>query len=477
MQLKSYFSGTVEAAMELARKELGEDALLVNARPATPETRYLGAYEVVFGLVPRAGATFAEAAPVPAKAMAAAAGRGSYGLPSHTQSTPVAQSPAAANPQVRAAEAQAVKLPQAAPNIETSSKAIQKEAVAAGNYPTQSNKSKPSTTKDKINDAADDQFRNNIQQLRLQIGQLTATVRPSREATQHVDARKVDLQATPEEESSPPSATPQTERAHRKTRQKAEPVIRTQRHVTSESFVATDPSLGRPSATSAVVALIGPPGAGKTTTLVKLAVRYGLALRRSVHILTTDTHRIAAADQLRSLAAILGVGCEVVETTQALEQALERNLGKGLILIDTPGLAARDLDQSAELMEMLSSRSEIDTHLVLPASMKFADMLRIAKQYAGFQPGKLLFTRMDETTHYGALVRAAASLALPVSFLTNGQEIPDDLEEASAARLTSSDNLAIIEAAEPPSRSDAPAAAPFAAGLGSRTRSGIGATA
>src|SRR5438034_11387009 len=95
--------------------------------------------------------------------------------------------------------------------------------------------------------------------------------------------------------------------------------------------------------------LVGPPGVGKTTTLVKLAARYGLAANKRAQIISTDVYRIAAADQLRALAAILGIGCDVVETPLALAQALAEHQSKDLILIDTPGLARGEMQDGADL--------------------------------------------------------------------------------------------------------------------------------
>jgi flagellar biosynthesis protein FlhF len=184
-----------------------------------------------------------------------------------------------------------------------------------------------------------------------------------------------------------------------------------------------------------IVALVGPPGVGKTTTLVKLAARYGLASRRPAHILTADVFRIAAAEQLQSLAAILGIGCNVVDTPVALAQALEEHRSKDFIFIDTPGLGRNEMEDGADLAHLIASHPEIDTHLVLSASMKPADMARVIDRYEMFQPKKLLFTRIDETERFGAIVSEASRRSLPVSFLTTGQQIPDDLEPATKERL------------------------------------------
>lgn len=218
-----------------------------------------------------------------------------------------------------------------------------------------------------------------------------------------------------------------------------------------ESRFSVETGLGRGEARPRIVALVGPPGAGKTTTLVKLAVNYGLAARRPVVLLSMDTYRVAAAEQLRAYAAILGVGFQLLETVTALSQSIEENRGKELIFIDTPGLAAGETEPSPGLARFLATRGDIDTHLVLSCSTKSADLTRMVDGFEIFGPRRLLFTRLDETGSFGPILNEAARTGKALSFFSTGQRIPEDLETASRARVTE----LILSARPSPARSAA----------------------
>jgi flagellar biosynthesis protein FlhF len=204
-----------------------------------------------------------------------------------------------------------------------------------------------------------------------------------------------------------------------------------------ESRFTVQPSLAKTESGSRITALVGPPGAGKTTTLVKLAVNYGLACRRPVLLISMDNFRIAASDQLRSYAGILGVGIHVLDTVSALAQTIEENRSKDLILIDTPGLGFAELSESSALARFLSTRADISTQLALAASVKPADLARMVDGYQAFKPQRLIFTKVDETASFGPILNEAVRTGLPLSFFATGQRVPEDLEEVTAARLTS----------------------------------------
>jgi len=190
--------------------------------------------------------------------------------------------------------------------------------------------------------------------------------------------------------------------------------------------------------TGQVIVFIGPAGAGKTTTLIKLAIREGLANRLSLRILSVDPYRVAAHEKLRSFAGIIGVGFTAVNSIQEFAGVVEESRIKSVVLVDTPGYSPSEIAQVKELTGCLERISNKQAHLVLPASMKRESIARSIRDFAALQPDYLLFTKLDETDSQGAILSTALEADKPLSFFANGQNIPEDLEPASASALLAS---------------------------------------
>jgi flagellar biosynthesis protein FlhF len=186
---------------------------------------------------------------------------------------------------------------------------------------------------------------------------------------------------------------------------------------------------------SRTLAFIGPAGRGKTTSLIKIAVRFGLAQRVPVRIYGAGAHGVGCQEQLARYATILGVPFQACESLDSLSLALNGEAWKGLALIDTPGLSLGDMEGISELARFFSRRPEIEKHLVLRSDARSADMLHVVSRLSSLDPARLLFTGVEEALSTGAMVETLIRSRIPAMFAGTGQEIPDDIEEVNAAGL------------------------------------------
>ncbi len=180
-----------------------------------------------------------------------------------------------------------------------------------------------------------------------------------------------------------------------------------------------------------VVALVGPTGVGKTTTVAKLAARYSLQEGRRVGLITVDTFRIAAVEQLKTYARITGVPIRVATDAGGFRAAVEDLGDRELILVDTAGQSPRDEESLAELLALFPPEAAPEVHLVLSVTTRSKDLERILRHYERARASRLLLTKLDETECHGPLLGLPLASRLPLSYLTTGQNVPDDIEEAS----------------------------------------------
>lgn len=184
-----------------------------------------------------------------------------------------------------------------------------------------------------------------------------------------------------------------------------------------------------------IVALVGTTGVGKTTTLAKIAAKFVLERGTEVALITADTYRISAVEQLKTYSDIIGLPLEIVYSPTELKSAIRKFRSKGLILIDTAGRNQHNDFQIQELVDLLAVDSAIEKHLVLSATTKERDAVDVMDRFAPVKPDRLLFTKTDETESIGTVVNLISSRRTRVSYFTNGQSVPDDIEAAGADML------------------------------------------
>jgi flagellar biosynthesis protein FlhF len=362
MQTKTYFASSVPMALELARKELGEDALLVTSRPSPPATRALGRLEVTFAWDPK-----------PEPAAAAPSGNVPFG---------------------------AVPF------------GMQRALHASANRP------QPSEL---------DEIREQISELRLAVsrpgGDLAALPQPP-EHRDYLSTRLIDGGLAPD------TAREISLAAARRPGDRHGAMLQ---ELAGRLPCAPFPELK--AGESKTLAFVGPPGRGKSTTLVKVAARFGLAKRVPVKIYTAGSHGVCGEEQMARFATILGVPFFACESLESLNLALTGDTWKGLALIDTPGISHSESSELTEFAKFFGRWPEIEKHLVLRADARSADMIGVISRFSPMGVSRLLFTGVDETLSLGAMAETLLRSKIPGTLVGTGQQLPDDLETISAAGL------------------------------------------
>jgi flagellar biosynthesis protein FlhF len=202
-----------------------------------------------------------------------------------------------------------------------------------------------------------------------------------------------------------------------------------------ELSIPVAPPIKAVAGTRRVVALVGPTGVGKTTTVAKLAANFKLAHGVRVGLITVDTYRIAAVEQLKTYAEIIDLPLAVVNDPGEMPRALDELGAVDLVFIDTAGRSPRDEVKIRELAEFLQQARPDEVHLVLSAVAGQRNLRSAVERFATVQVDRLILTKLDEADSFGGVLAVLGLSSRPLSYLTTGQAVPDDIEPADAKRL------------------------------------------
>ena len=186
------------------------------------------------------------------------------------------------------------------------------------------------------------------------------------------------------------------------------------------------------------VALVGPTGVGKTTTIAKLAARFAMRHgARSVALISTDNYRIGAHEQLKAYARILDVPIRFASSAQSLQSALDYFCDKRLVLIDTAGMSQRDLRLSEQFAVLNGEHDRVRTYLVAATTTRLSGLHEVVRGYQGVDLQGCILTKVDESTFLGHALDVVIQHQLPVAYISDGQRVPEDLQPARAHTLVS----------------------------------------
>ena len=184
-----------------------------------------------------------------------------------------------------------------------------------------------------------------------------------------------------------------------------------------------------------IVAFIGPTGTGKTTTIAKLATEFSLNMDKNVSVLSIDTKRIDAIGQLKSYCRIIKIPLHVAYTPDELPSIMPKLMNSDITLVDTPGSGPYDKQQMFEMVEFLQKLVPQEVHLTMSVTTSFLEMTRTLENFGTLKPNRLLYTKLDETKHYGPMFSFSIISEKPMSYVTFGQNVPGDFSLADPESL------------------------------------------
>ncbi|HZK57983.1 MAG TPA: flagellar biosynthesis protein FlhF [Clostridia bacterium] len=186
---------------------------------------------------------------------------------------------------------------------------------------------------------------------------------------------------------------------------------------------------------SRVIFFIGPTGVGKTTTIAKLAANYSLERGLKVGLISADTYRIAAVEQLRVYSDILNIPLEVIYSPDEIDDAINRLDDRDIIMVDTAGRSHKNHEHMQELVFLLDKVKDRGAYLVISSTTKNSDLKNILNRYSFLKDYKIIFTKLDEVSTYGSILNVAITEPGSLSYITTGQGVPDDIEVITSSKI------------------------------------------